>query len=144
MGIGGFRPGRALRPEATLIRSNNRIPSPKRQRCDPALIAVFFRRLLDRACTPLGIMIRTSNDMKNRLIGGETLKYTKFRTESRDQAFNRMIKDADGLGADAAADVRFSTSMVIQGAVITRLWHRCSAGIKVIAPKQRLKSISER
>jgi hypothetical protein len=113
MDNGGFRRGRALRPEATLIRSNNRIPSPKRQRCDPALIAVFFRRLLDRACTPLGIMIRTSNDMKNRLIGGETLKYTKFRTESRDQAFNRMIKDADGLGADAAADVRFSTSMVI-------------------------------
>ncbi len=36
--------------------------------------------------------------------------------DSRDIAFKRMIKDAEGLDADAIVGVRFTTSMVMAGA----------------------------
>ena len=50
------------------------------------------------------------------LIGDKTLKYTKFRTKARDRTLSPMIEDADGLRTDAAANDRFSTSMVFKGA----------------------------
>ena len=68
MDNGGFRRGRALRPEATLVRNIYRIPSTKRQRCDPPLIAAFFGQAARSHPPPLGIMIRTSSHIKNRLI----------------------------------------------------------------------------
>jgi uncharacterized protein YbjQ (UPF0145 family) len=33
--------------------------------------------------------------------------------ESREQAIDRMIEEADGLGADAVVDVRIATSMIM-------------------------------
>ena len=53
--------------------------------------------------------------LKN-LIGGEIDEYTKLQAEAREQALERMIKDAENLGADAIINVRFATSMVMQGA----------------------------
>ncbi|CAB1276157.1 YbjQ family protein [Candidatus Nitrosacidococcus tergens] len=50
------------------------------------------------------------------LIGGEISEYTKLQANSRDQAFQRMIKDAKVLKADAIINVRFNTSMIMAGA----------------------------
>ncbi len=50
------------------------------------------------------------------IVGGEIHEYTKLMAESREQAIDRMIDDARSLGADAIIGVRFSTSMISQGA----------------------------
>ena len=52
--------------------------------------------------------------LKN-LIGGEINEYTKLQADSREQALQRMIKDAESLGADAVVNVRITTSMIMQG-----------------------------
>lgn len=53
--------------------------------------------------------------LKN-IVGGEIEEYTKLQAESREQAMQRMILDAEKMGADAIVNVRFSTSMIMQGA----------------------------
>ena len=50
------------------------------------------------------------------LVGGEIPEYTKLFAEAREQAIDRMIEEADGLGANAVVALRFSTSMVMTGA----------------------------
>lgn len=50
------------------------------------------------------------------LIGGEVREYTKMMAESREQAIDRMIEDAQLLGADAIVNVRFTTSYVMGSA----------------------------
>lgn len=53
--------------------------------------------------------------LKN-IIGGEISEYTKLLADSREEALERMLKDAERLGADAVVGVRFSTSQIMQGA----------------------------
>lgn len=53
--------------------------------------------------------------LKN-IVGGEIEEYTKLQAQSREEAYERMIKDAAKLGADAIVNVRFATSMITQGA----------------------------
>ncbi len=53
--------------------------------------------------------------LKN-LVGGELRGYTELLTESRREAMQRMIVQAQQLGANAIINVRFSTSAVTQGA----------------------------
>ena len=48
--------------------------------------------------------------------GGEIHEYTKMLAEAREQAVDRMIEEAQMLGADAVVSVRFQTSMVVSGA----------------------------
>jgi len=50
------------------------------------------------------------------IVGGEIPEYTKMMAESREQAIDRMIREAEELGADAIVGVRFTTSTVMQGA----------------------------
>jgi uncharacterized protein YbjQ (UPF0145 family) len=50
------------------------------------------------------------------MVGGEIEEYTKMMAESREQALDRMIAEAQGLGADAVVDVRFGTSYVMGSA----------------------------
>ena len=50
------------------------------------------------------------------LVGGEINEYTKLQAQSREQAMQRMTDDAKELGADAVVNVRFATSMIMQGA----------------------------
>lgn len=50
------------------------------------------------------------------LIGGELRGYTELLTEARRQAMERMIAQAQELGANAVVNVRFTTSAVTQGA----------------------------
>lgn len=53
--------------------------------------------------------------LKN-LVGGELTQYTELLTESRRQAVERMIQQAQELGADAIVNVRFTTSSIAAGA----------------------------
>ncbi|MBW1294717.1 YbjQ family protein [Aquimarina litoralis] len=53
--------------------------------------------------------------LKN-IVGGEIEEYTKLQAQSREQALQRMNRDAQRLGADAVINVRLTTSMVMQGA----------------------------
>jgi len=50
------------------------------------------------------------------LAGGEITEYTKMLAEAREQAIDRMLDEADALGANAVLAVRFQTSMVQSGA----------------------------
>ena len=50
------------------------------------------------------------------LVGGEIIEYSKLMAESREQAMDRMVKNAEEAGADAVVCVRFTTSMLQQGA----------------------------
>lgn len=50
------------------------------------------------------------------LVGGELKGYTELLTESRRQAVERMLAQAQQLGANAVLNVRFSTSAVTAGA----------------------------
>ena len=50
------------------------------------------------------------------IIGGEVKTYTEMTMNARDEAYNRMINDAVDLKANAIIGVRFTTSMVMQGA----------------------------
>ena len=53
--------------------------------------------------------------LKN-IVGGELKGYTELLTEARRQAVERMIAQAQELGANAILNVRFTTSAVTQGA----------------------------
>jgi len=50
------------------------------------------------------------------IIGGEVVEYTKMLGETREQALDRMVEEAIGLGADAVINVRFSTSQIMKAA----------------------------
>ncbi|MDA3837137.1 MAG: YbjQ family protein [Nanoarchaeota archaeon] len=50
------------------------------------------------------------------LVGGEIKTYTEMANAARDEAYNRMVNDAINMGANAVVGMRFSTSMIMQGA----------------------------
>lgn len=52
--------------------------------------------------------------LKN-IVGGEISEYTRLIADAREEAFMRMKMDAERLGADAVINVRFTTSMIMQG-----------------------------
>jgi len=53
--------------------------------------------------------------LKN-IVGGEIEEYTKLMAEAREQAVDRMIQEAEQLGANAIVDARFSTSYIMGSA----------------------------
>ncbi len=53
--------------------------------------------------------------LKN-IVGGELKGYTELLNDSRKQAIERMIEQAESMGANAVVNIRFSTSSVAQGA----------------------------
>jgi len=54
--------------------------------------------------------------MIKNIVGGEIEDYTKLQAESREQAMQRMVKDAEKMGADAIVGMRITTSVISQGA----------------------------
>lgn len=50
------------------------------------------------------------------IVGGEIEEYTQLQAQSREQALQRMLQDAESLNADAVINVRITTSVVMQGA----------------------------
>jgi len=50
------------------------------------------------------------------LVGGELTAYTEMMNESRDIATQRMIEEAEKLGADAIVNVRYASSSIMKAA----------------------------
>ena len=50
------------------------------------------------------------------IVGGEIKDYTRMLSQARDQALDRMIRDAEAKGADAVVGMRFTTSQTMAGA----------------------------
>ena len=50
------------------------------------------------------------------LVGGELKAYTQMMSEARDLSTQRMIAEAESVGADAVVNVRYATSAIMQGA----------------------------
>ena len=50
------------------------------------------------------------------IVGGEIQEYTKLMAESREQAIDRMVQDAEQMGANAIISVSTTTSVISQGA----------------------------
>jgi len=53
--------------------------------------------------------------LKN-IVGGELTTYTELLAEARTEATERMLAQAQALGADAVVNLRYSTSSLAQGA----------------------------
>ncbi len=69
-----------------------------------------------------GNTVRSKNFVKDlgagmkSIVGGELGSYQKMLAEARDIAIERMVKQAEEMGADAVVNVRFSSSAILQGA----------------------------
>lgn len=50
------------------------------------------------------------------IAGGEIAEYTKLLAESREQSVDRMVDEAERLGANAVIGIRFSTSQIMGAA----------------------------
>jgi uncharacterized protein YbjQ (UPF0145 family) len=50
------------------------------------------------------------------IAGGEIVEYTKMIAESREQAVDRMVEDAEALGANAIVTLRFTTASMMENA----------------------------
>lgn len=60
--------------------------------------------------------IRDIGSSLKNLVGGELKKYNQMMTDARNLAVERMIAEAEALGADAVVSVRFSSASVMQNA----------------------------
>lgn len=80
------------------------------------------KRIIEHYGLVCGSTIRAKNALKDfgagfkNIFGGELKSYTALMEESRNQAVERMIQQAQQLGANAIINVRFSTSNIAQGA----------------------------
>jgi uncharacterized protein YbjQ (UPF0145 family) len=50
------------------------------------------------------------------IVGGEITEYTKMIAEAREQAIDRMVEEAQSLGANAVVAIRFTTASMMQSA----------------------------
>jgi uncharacterized protein YbjQ (UPF0145 family) len=53
--------------------------------------------------------------LKN-IVGGELTGYTELLNEAREEATQRMVRQAEAIGANAILNIRFETSAITQGA----------------------------
>ena len=69
-----------------------------------------------------GSSVRSRNALSDmgagfkNMVGGELKNYTKLLEDTRNEALERMTRQASNLGANAILNVRFSTSSVAAGA----------------------------
>ena len=69
-----------------------------------------------------GSMVSSKNMFKDfgaglkSMVGGELKSYTAMMQEARQAATDRMVAEAQSMGADAILGVSYSTSSIIQGA----------------------------
>ena len=69
-----------------------------------------------------GSTIQTVNALRDlgaglkTLVGGELTKYNEMMDKARAIATNRMVEEAQKLGADAIVCVRYATSAIMQSA----------------------------
>lgn len=84
---------------------------------------IHGKKLLEHFGLVSGSTVRAKNigrdflsGLKN-IVGGELKSYTQLLNEGREQAIDRMIIEAESMGANAIVNIRFETSSVAQGAV---------------------------
>jgi uncharacterized protein YbjQ (UPF0145 family) len=53
--------------------------------------------------------------LKN-IVGGELTSYTELMQEARAEAIDRMVREAESVGANAVLNVRFATTSITAGA----------------------------
>lgn len=87
-----------------------------------SLETVPGRRILEHLGLVQGSTVRAKHigrdlmaGLKN-IVGGELKGYTELLSDSRQEATDRMIQQAQSVGANAVLNVRFATSSVTQGA----------------------------
>ena len=61
-------------------------------------------------------MVRDIGAGLKTLVGGELKKYNEMMGNARDLATQRMIQEAEGLGADAVVCMRYSSASIMQNA----------------------------
>ena len=50
------------------------------------------------------------------VVGGEIKEYSEMLNEAREQALNRMKKEAEAMGADAVVNIRMTSAQISRGA----------------------------
>ena len=78
-------------------------------------IAEFYRVVTGSTVRTKHIGRDIMASLKN-IFGGELKGYTELLQDARDEALDRMMEQAESLGANAVVNVRFATSSVAQGA----------------------------
>ncbi len=61
-------------------------------------------------------LIRDLGSGLKTLVGGELVKYNEMMDKARTLATERMVREAEALGADAIVAVRYSSSSIMQSA----------------------------
>jgi len=80
------------------------------------------KRIAEHFGLVCGSTVRAKNVFKDigagvkNIFGGELKSYTALLEESRREALQRMVSQAEQLGANAIVNVRFATSNIAQGA----------------------------
>lgn len=90
------------------------------------MLLVTTEQIAGRNVEPLGIAegssiqtVHAGKDIMNSLktlVGGELTSYTEMMEKARKLATDKMVKNAQQMGADAVICVRYSSSEVMQGA----------------------------
>ena len=90
------------------------------------MLLVTTEQIAGRNVEPLGIVegssiqtVHAGTDIMNSLktlVGGELTSYTEMMEKDRKLATDKMVKNAQQMGADAVICVRYSSSEVMQGA----------------------------
>lgn len=80
------------------------------------------RRVVEHLGLVQGSTVRAKHAGKDlvagikNVFGGELKFYTELLQESREEALQRMVAQAEALNANAVLNIRFSTSSIAQGA----------------------------
>ena len=90
------------------------------------MLIVTMESIPGKTLEPIGLVkgstIQTVNALRDigaglkTLVGGELTKYTQMMDNARKIATDRMVQEAQALGADAVVGVRFSSSSIMQSA----------------------------
>lgn len=90
------------------------------------MILVNTPTIPGREFTVLGLVTGNTVQSKNAfkdigagfksMVGGELVSYTKMLTEAREKALQRMMSQAQQMGADAVVNVKFSSASIMDGA----------------------------
>lgn len=90
------------------------------------MLIVTINEIPGRKMEVLGVVRGSTVQSKNlghdilagfrTLVGGEVSDYAEMLIEARQIATGRMVREAEGLGADAIVGMRYASSSVMQGA----------------------------
>ena len=90
------------------------------------MLIVTMETIPGKELEPLGVVkgstIQTVNALRDigaglkTLVGGELTKYNEMMDKARHIATERMVDEANRLGADAIVCMRFTTSSIMQSA----------------------------